>query len=58
VEWALAHLKLAKLYDEAGEATNAEASCLKLLTIWKDADSDLPPLLEARLLLWSPIETR
>jgi len=54
VEWALAHGTLGSLYAEAGETTNARAAYLKLLEIWKDADPDLPPLLEVRGALPSP----
>ena len=48
VEWALAHLTLGRLYEEAGETAKARATYLRLLGIWKDANPDLPPLLEVR----------
>lgn len=51
VEWVLAHGSLAWLYEETGQPESARAAYLKLLEIWKDADSDLPPLLEARRAL-------
>jgi len=51
VEWALAHWSLGRLYEEAGQTANARAAYLKLLEIWKDADPDLPPLLEVRRAL-------
>jgi tetratricopeptide (TPR) repeat protein len=51
VEWALAHLTLGRLYEDAGDTANARALYLELLEVWKDADSDLPPLLETRRAL-------
>jgi serine/threonine protein kinase/tetratricopeptide (TPR) repeat protein len=48
VEWALAHLKLGKLYEERGDVASARAAYVKFLEIWKEGDSDLPPVLDAR----------
>lgn len=48
VEWALVHWSLARLYEDAGETAKARAAYLKLLEVWKEADPDVPPLLEAQ----------
>jgi len=41
---ALAHLQLGRACAMAGEIAKAKAACNNLLTLWKDADSDIPIL--------------
>jgi tetratricopeptide (TPR) repeat protein len=41
-------LGLARAYAQSGDAANAKATYAKLLEQWKDADANLPELLEAR----------
>ncbi len=45
---ALARLGLARAYALQGEAAKAKAAYQEFLTIWKDADPDLPVLLQAK----------
>jgi len=45
---ALAHLQLARAYALQGNATKAKAAYQGFLTLWKDADSDIPILKQAR----------
>ena len=45
---ALAHLGLARAYAMQGDTTKARASYQDFLTIWKDADPDLPILIQAK----------
>jgi hypothetical protein len=44
----LAHLGLARSYALSGDASNARNQYKEFLTLWKDADPDLPVLHEAR----------
>ena len=44
---ALAHLGLARAYAMQGDTTKARAAYQDFLTIWKDADPDLPILIQA-----------
>jgi tetratricopeptide (TPR) repeat protein len=44
----LAHLGLARALEMQGNHTAAKQEYETLFTLWKDADSDLPPLLKAR----------
>jgi eukaryotic-like serine/threonine-protein kinase len=44
---ALAHLGLARAYSLQGDLPKARAAYRNFLTIWKDADSDLPVLQQA-----------
>jgi tetratricopeptide (TPR) repeat protein/predicted Ser/Thr protein kinase len=45
---ALAHLGLARAYVLQGDAARAKASYQEFLTLWKDADPDIPILKEAK----------
>ena len=45
---ALARLGLARAYAMQGDTTKARAAYQDFLTIWKDADPDLPILIQAK----------
>jgi eukaryotic-like serine/threonine-protein kinase len=45
---ALARLGLARAYNVQGDTTKARAAYLDFLAIWKDADPDLPILIQAK----------
>jgi eukaryotic-like serine/threonine-protein kinase len=45
---ALAHLGLARAYGLLGDATKARAAYQDFLTLWKDADPDIPILKQAK----------
>jgi hypothetical protein len=45
---ALAHLGLARAYALSGDAAKAKAAYQDFLTIWKDADPDIPILKQAK----------
>jgi serine/threonine protein kinase/tetratricopeptide (TPR) repeat protein len=45
---ALAHLQLARAYAMAGDTTKARGAYQDFLTLWKDADADIPILIAAR----------
>jgi hypothetical protein len=45
---ALAHLELGRAYALAGDKTKARAAYQDFLTLWKDADPDIPVLKEAK----------
>ena len=45
---ALAHLQLGKAYALAGDKTKARSAYQDFLTLWKDADPDIPILKEAK----------
>ena len=44
----LAHLGLGRAYAMAGEEDKARAEYKEFLTLWKDADPDIPVLKQAR----------
>ena len=44
---ALAHLGLARAYVLQGDAAKARAAYQDFLTLWKDADPDIPVLIAA-----------
>jgi tetratricopeptide (TPR) repeat protein len=46
---ALAHLQLGRAYLMAGDQARAKAAYSDFLNLWKDADSNIPVLLQARL---------
>ena len=46
--WPLAHLALARASAMQGDTTQARKSYQDFLTLWKDADQDIPILLEAK----------
>ncbi len=46
--WLQAFIQLGKIYEEQGEAELAIRYYEQLLDLWKDADEDLPSLLETR----------
>jgi len=45
---AMAHLQLARSYGEAGNKAKAKAYYQEFLNLWKDADSDIPILKQAK----------
>jgi hypothetical protein len=45
---ALAHLGIARAYALSGDTAKAKAAYLDFLTLWKDADPDIPILKEAK----------
>jgi hypothetical protein len=45
---ALAHLGLARAYALQGDITKARAAYQDFLTLWKDADPDIPILITAK----------
>jgi eukaryotic-like serine/threonine-protein kinase len=45
---SLAHLGVARAYSMQGDTTKARAAYQEFLTLWKDADSDIPILKEAK----------
>src|SRR5262249_29634991 len=44
----LAHLQLARAYAGSGNRTKAAESYRAFLALWRDADSDVPRLIEAK----------
>jgi Tfp pilus assembly protein PilF len=44
----LAHLQLGRAYAVSGDMTKAKSAYQGFLTLWKDADADLPVLKQAR----------
>jgi hypothetical protein len=48
VTGALAHLQLGRAYAMQGNAAKAKAAYQDFLTLWKDADPDLPVVKEAK----------
>ena len=45
---ALAYLQLGRVYVVSGDTTKAKSSYQAFLTLWKDADTDIPVLKQAR----------
>jgi eukaryotic-like serine/threonine-protein kinase len=45
---ALAHLQLGRAYAMAGDTAKAKAAYKDFLTLWKDADPDIPILKQAK----------
>ncbi len=45
---ALAHLQLGRAYVVSGDITKAKSAYQDFLTLWKDADADIPVLKQAR----------
>jgi len=48
VNWPLAHLGLARAYAMQGDTAKAEAAYQDFLTLWKDADPNIPILKQAK----------
>ncbi len=46
---ALAHLQLGRAYLMAGDEAKAKAAYSDFLNLWKDADTNIPVLQQARL---------
>jgi len=44
----MAHLQLGRAYALTGDTVNANAAYQDFLTLWKDADPDVPILLQAK----------
>jgi cytochrome c-type biogenesis protein CcmH/NrfG len=44
----LAHLQLGRAYALQGDTTRAKAAYQDFLTLWKDADPDIPVLKQAK----------
>ena len=44
----MARLELARIFALMGNTAKAKAAYQDVLTIWKDADSDLPVIIQAR----------
>jgi tetratricopeptide (TPR) repeat protein len=49
-DWLVAHLHLAEIYVKLGQADKARQPLDKLLSMWKDADADLPAYQQAKTL--------
>jgi eukaryotic-like serine/threonine-protein kinase len=47
-EWALAHFQLGRAYLISGNIAGAKTAYQDFLTLWKDADPDIPILKEAK----------
>jgi eukaryotic-like serine/threonine-protein kinase len=45
---ALAHLQISRAYEMAGDTAKAKAAYQDFLTLWKDADRDIPILKQAK----------
>jgi eukaryotic-like serine/threonine-protein kinase len=45
---SLAHLQLARAYAISGDKAKAKSAYQDFLTLWKDADADVPVLKEAK----------
>ncbi|MFY9841928.1 MAG: hypothetical protein WAK23_02395, partial [Terriglobales bacterium] len=48
VTGALVHLQLVRAYAMTGDTANAKSAYRDFLTLWKDADPDIPRLKEAK----------
>ncbi|MGB9468363.1 MAG: hypothetical protein WBQ59_03355, partial [Candidatus Acidiferrum sp.] len=48
LEWLLAHLGLGRAYALQGDTAKAKAAYQDFLTLWKDADPDIPILIAAK----------
>jgi hypothetical protein len=48
VTGSLAHLQLGRAYAMSGDTAKAKTAYQDFLTLWKDADPDIPLLKEAR----------
>ena len=46
--WVLPHCELGKIYKKMGDAQMAKEYYGKFLSIWKDADTDIPTLKQAK----------
>jgi hypothetical protein len=45
---SLARLQLARAYAVSGDTAKAKTSCQDFLALWKDADPNVPVLIEAK----------
>ncbi len=48
IKWELSQLGLARAYALQGNTAKAKASYQDFLTVWKDADPDIPLLRQAK----------
>jgi hypothetical protein len=46
--WAIDHFRLARAYEQMGDPARAREWYGRFLTEWKDADPDIPEVVEAR----------
>jgi len=46
--WIQAHYQLGKIYEEKGDVEKAIKYYQRFLDIWKDADPDIPILMDAK----------
>jgi predicted Zn-dependent protease len=46
--WGLSQLGLARAYALQGDSTKAKAAYQDFLTLWRDADQDIPVLKQAK----------
>ena len=46
--WPLAHLQLGRAYALTGDTTKAKMAYQDFLTLWKDADPDIPLLKQSK----------
>lgn len=51
--WPLAHYRLGLAYERKGEQQRAQASLKLFLQLWKDADTDAPEVVDAKMRLTS-----
>jgi predicted TPR repeat methyltransferase len=49
--WAWAQFRLGEAYERKGDGERAQAAYRRLLEIWKDADPDIPEVIEAKARL-------
>lgn len=49
--WAWAQHRLGQAYERKGDGERARAAYLRLLEIWKDADADIPEVIDTRARL-------
>ena len=45
---SLAHLQLGRAYTDSGDKAKAKSAYQEFLNLWKDADSDIPILKQAK----------
>ncbi len=53
-EWVLDQFRLARIYDDLGDPARARTWYERFLSDWKDADPDVPEIVQARARLLAP----